>query len=910
MKVSPCIKKSLTVLAFFIVYGLGSFSNLYAQSCRGKVVVSTTSRPIPGALVSIDGLNEAVRTDAGGSFLFELVPPGVRTITVNADSFGSYEASITIEETGTTDLGSIPLTFIGENMTVDDMLVVELDLDEEASQSQSVNALLSSSDDAFLRLTGYNLNTFRFRQRGYDNKYSSMYMNGLQMNDVETGQPVWSLWGGLNDATRNQESKDGISPAAFSFGALSGVSNINTRASAYRKQVKVSYAASNKQYTNRFIVNYATGVMDNGWALAVSASRRSADEGYVDATFYDAWAYFLAAEKKFGKRHSIWFTTFGSPISRGVQNGSTQEVYDLVGNNLYNSNWGWQDGRKRNSRVRNTHQPVLMLGYNWDINELSSLSLSLGYSFGYNGTEALTWGEANDPRPDYYRNLPSYYASPEIKEQITNEWRTNPSVNQVNWNELYQVNRENINADGTYRAHYIIEDRWSNRNLLTGNVTYNSQLTDILRVNIGLDGQKYKGKFFKEVNDLLGGTYWLDIDKFAERDFPDDPDSYQNDLNNPNKKAVKGDKFGYDYDIYQDKINLWSIWQLSFNKLELYFANELTTTTYWRDGNMKNGKFPNNSYGKSEKHNFGTYGFKAGGVVRLGGRNSISANAAYLTQAPLFKDAYVSPRTRDDVVTRLTNEQIVSADLSYLLNTPRIKARLTGYYTQINDRIRNRSFYDDTQNTFVNMMLSNLDERHIGMEFGLEAKLTKTISFRTAFAHGKNTYSSRPLATLSKDNTNELTLVDEEVYMKDFYIPGTPQTVVSSELSYNSPNYWWVSVSGNYAANNYLEVMPTRRTKVAFESIDVPDEMIKEFTKQERFTDAFTMNISGGISFKIKDSFIGLNASIENIFNKKDIKTGGFEQMRNIRADNPDLFAAKYFYAYGRTFFIMLSYRF
>ena len=551
-----------------------------------------------------------------------------------------------------------------------------------------------------------------------------------------------------------------------------------------------------------------------------------------------------------------------------------------------------------------------MAGYNWDIDERSNFALTVAYSFGYNGTEALTWGEASDPRPDYYRKLPSYYTNPAIREQLANEFRNNSSVNQLDWNNIYQVNRENPQANGEYQSHYIIEDRWNNRDLLSGSASYNSQLTDMLKMTVGLDAQKYKGSFYKEVNDLLGGTYWLDIDKFAERDNPSNPDYYQNDLDNPNRKAQEGDKFGYDYDINQNKVNVWTLWQLAFDNLDVYFANQLTSTTYWREGHMRNGKFPTTSYGKSDKHNFGDFGFKAGGTYRIGGRHSVNLNAAYLTQAPMFKDAYISPRTRSTVSNRLTNEQIASADITYIFRSPRVSARLTAYYTDINDRIRNRSYYDDTQNTFVNMMLSNIDERHMGVEFGLEAKLTKTISFKAAAAHGKNTYTSRPLLTLTKDNTNEITLEDEEVFMKDFYVPGTPQTVFSSELSYNSPNYWWVSVSGNYAANSFLEIMPSRRTKVAFAGIDVPDAQVKEYVKQEKFADAFTMNLSGGISFKLKNSYIGLNASIENLFNKKDIKTGGFEQFRNIRVDNPELFAPKYFYAYGRTYFLMISYRF
>ena len=100
----------------------------------------------------------------------------------------------------------------------------------------------------------------------------------------------------------------------------------------------------------------------------------------------------------------------GAPTERGAQQAATQEAYDLVGNNYYNPNWGWQDGKKRNARVRNNHEPVVMLNYTFDISDRSKLDLATSLRFGMNGYSALTWQNGPDPRPDYYRYLPSYFA--------------------------------------------------------------------------------------------------------------------------------------------------------------------------------------------------------------------------------------------------------------------------------------------------------------------------------------------------------------------------------------------------------------------------------------------------------------------------------------------------------------------
>jgi len=54
-----------------------------------------------------------------------------------------------------------------------------------------------------------------------------------------------------------------------------------------------------------------------------------------------------------------------------------------------------------------------------------------------------------------------------------------------------------------------------------------------------------------------------------------------------------------------------------------------------------------------------------------------------------------------------------------------------------------------------------------------------------------------------------------------------------------------------------------------------------------------------------------LNASVSNLLNNKDIITGGFEQLRyDFTGGNPDKFPNKYFYGYGRTFFVNVSFKF
>ena len=123
-----------------------------------------------------------------------------------------------------------------------------------------------------------------------------------------------------------------------------------------------------------------------------------------------------------------------------------QEAQSLTDDHYYNPNWGYQDGEKRNANVSNDHKPIFILSDYWKPNEKTKVNTSLLYTFGRDGYTALNWYDAPDPRPDYYRYLPSYYSDtdPGIAADLTNAWHNDPNASQINWNQLYFTNTKNL----------------------------------------------------------------------------------------------------------------------------------------------------------------------------------------------------------------------------------------------------------------------------------------------------------------------------------------------------------------------------------------------------------------------------------------------------------------------------------
>ena len=769
----------------------------------------------------------------------------------------------------------------------------------------NVSSLLQGSKDVFVNTAGYTFGAARFNMRGYRSNNQEVFMNGVQMNSVERGAVYWGVWGGLNDMMRNKTYSNGLNNHDFAFGGLAGATNISTRASKYRKNIGASYAISNKSYRNRLMLTYATGMMNNGWAFAASVSKRWAQEGYQEGTSYDAYSGFISVEKKINKKHSIGFTAFNSPSKRGSAGGSVQEAYDLT-DNYYNPNWGYQNGEKRNAKITKSSKPHFMLTHYHKPTEKTTVTTSLSYAYGYYAKTALNWYKTRDPRPDYYRYLPSYYDDPSVQATVAETFKEN---HQLDWDGFYAANKNS--EDG--RALYIIEDRITDYDEASANMLINHKLTSQITIDGGFNYASYKGRHYTKVDDLLGADYYLDIDKFAERDFPNNPDMVDNDINKPNKVRHEGDIISHDYDMNQNKFSGW--WQASVKteKLDFFGGFNMSNTEFWRTGHMRNGKFQDNSFGESEHKYFFNYGFKAGATYKINGRNYIYAEGYYGTRAPLIQNSYISPRTRDFTVDGLTDEKITSIEGGYHLRAPRIKGRLTAYYTKFEDQTQVYSFYNDFHRSYTNQVLTGIDKENMGIELGVEGKINSSFTATAVAAIGQNIYSNRPSGIIIQDN-NASQLADPSViYQENFYQSG-PQNAYSLSVKYTNPHYWFVSLSANFYQNNYLGFNPARRTVEAISNesgsdhVEEGSDLWHQIIDQEKLPNAFTLDLFARKTMRVKGHYMYLNVGINNILNNTDFATGGYEQRRfDYQNRDVDKFQPKYFYAYGINYFISIG---
>ncbi len=937
----------LTFLPLLIFF----FGNVQAQnfSLKGQVQDENTQKPLAGVSVIVQYTNKGGISDAQGFFQIDGLKAGEQVLLFELEDYQNYEQEVVVKANEENDIGIVNITAGQDETESQDFIPVITINDDQFSEqdnaAQTVSGLLSASRDVFVNAAAFNLGAARFRIRGYDSNYTGVFMNGIPMNELENGRTFWSAWGGLNDVFRNRSFSDGINATDFTFGGVGGASHIDTRASQQRRGLRFSYAQASRSYTNRAMATYNTGMQSNGWALSLSASRRWAQEGYVPGSFYDAYSYFLSVDKKIAKEHLVNFTLFGAPTKRGRSSAGTQEVYDLAGTNYYNSYWGYQSGEVRNSRVANAHQPVLMLRHDWKINASEKLTTSVSYQFGRNGSTALDWYDAPEPRPDYYRHLPSAarnYINTEDSLAIVNAFLNDPNLLQVDWHSMYNINRgnletiENVNGSGEsltgLRSQYIIEERRFDSREANASMIYENIMNKVLTFHAGAGLQYYRGENYKIVNDLLGGDFYLDIDKFIERDNPGSTTLSQSDLDTPNRIVRVGDRFGYDYDPNVRKAYAWTQASFSFPKMDAFIAGDFSSTGFWRTGNIRNGKFPNSSLGASDLEVFFNFGAKAGLTYKVDGRNYISANALVRTRAPFFRQVFTSPRTRNEIVPDLVSEKITAGELVYNYRSPYLKAKASAYYTLFEDQTEIKAFFIDEDidvpisdaasqtisGGFVNYLLRGIDKQHFGVELAAEARLFGGLSLSAVAALGQYTFTSRPTADIYLDNSSLLLVEDRTVYAKNFYVPNTPQTAYSATLKYEGKQYWFANLSFNYFDDIWIDFNPNRRTDAAVSLDERGIDRVAQGSKlwndiifQEKAPSGYTLDFFAGKSFKLGSNyFLNLTASVNNILDNQNLIIGGFEQGRfDFDEKNVEVFPNRYYYMYGLNYFLNATFR-
>jgi len=480
---------------------------LTAQSLvRGKVINAANGEAVANANVTLLEVGLGTFTAFNGGFSIA-AEPGNCILKISSVGFVSRFKEVVVGHNENTDAGIISLQV--DVIALDEVNIISSVANDSktpvAMSSISVRQLEDQlGDQAFPEImkmvpgvyptkTGGGSGDAEVNIRGFEQENVALLLNGIPISSVENGLVYWNNWIGLSDATRSIQVQRGLGASNVALNSVGGTINIVTKTTESVKGGSIGYSLSS--YGNsKLSLALSSGKMKNGVAINFLGSRTQGP-GYVDATYVDAWAYFLSVSKEFNSRHTLVFTALGAPEHHEQRTLKlSQNDIDLHGLK-FNKDWGSYNGEINNASENYYHKPYITLNHYWKISDRLFLANSVYYSPGKGGgnwTEAYGWGT---PTIFEYRN---------------------PS-GQIDWDAIYQNNANHTDtatlANGNrvtgftknIQTDFLASHQWGG---LLSKLEFKKN--EHCKYTLGIHLRYFKSKLQEKVRNLLGGEYFID----------------------------------------------------------------------------------------------------------------------------------------------------------------------------------------------------------------------------------------------------------------------------------------------------------------------------------------------------------------------------------------------------------------
>lgn len=702
---------SIVLLAAFSLFSLAT----YAQTVKGIVVDAETNEPLIGASVVVDGTTNGTVTDVDGNFSFS-IEGGVKILKISYIGYVDDKLTVKVSEGKTTDLGIIQLSV--EEVGLEEVKVfasigvqrktpvaistIDAELVTEKIGTQEFPEILQTTPGVYATKEGGGHGDSRFNLRGFESPNVAVMINGIPVNDMEWGGIYWSNWMGMTDVLRSMQIQRGLGAAKVAVPSIGGSVNIVTKTTDAKRGGSFATTYSNDG-GRKIMFNVSSGLTEKGWAFTVLGSKEWGD-GYILGTEYEAYTYFVNISKRLNDKHTLSFTGFGAPQWHNQRSSydkyTISEWREFGDGYKFNATYGFGiDGQRVVAYKNFYHKPQFSLNHFWDINEKSSLSTSVYYSFGSGGGYTQLGN-----------NKGYLYGS-------SDEYRT------INGYRDYAAIQED-NAANTEGSQTVIGTSNNNHQWYGAISTYTTKFGSNLDFYGGVDLRYYIGTHNKKVEDLLGGEFFID---------PTREDVAWQAGNNDYlyEKLGVGDVVTRDYDGHV----LWegAFAQMEYNKdkLSASVSGALSNTTYWRHDRMYYAEGEE----ESDKISFIGWSLKGGANYNLNAFHNVFGNIGYFSKAPFFSTVFLDDDTSNEINDGAKNEKVFSCELGYGFKTRIINANLNLYNTIWKDKTMAGAL--DTQDPDAGSYnATGVNAIHRGVELEASAKLSKKFTIKGMLSIG------------------------------------------------------------------------------------------------------------------------------------------------------------------------------
>ncbi|MBW6489805.1 MAG: TonB-dependent receptor [Lentimicrobium sp.] len=854
------MKRIIFKCIFVLIISIPVSQAMAQQTIRGKLTDQTTGLSIANASIQWKSGTKGTVSDLHGNFsltgnsadsIILISHIAYQPKTVNIKTAGkSIFLDLTLEQRqlGLNEV-SIISSFVRERETPLAINNISQATIEREMGSQEYPEIMKMVPGVYATKLGGGTGDARISIRGFQQENLGLLLNGVPVSSVENGLVYWSNWAGLSDATQTIQVQKGLGASRVALNSVGGTINIITKTIEASKGgvLRHSFTSYGNKKTS---LSLSSGLTDKGFALTFLGSRTSGP-GYVDATYVNAWAWFLSVSKQLNRRHLLVFTGLGSPEKHGQRTyGLTVQQYEQFGNK-YNPNWGMFNGKINSLSENFYHKPQLSLNHYWNINEKLFIASSAYLSFGNGGGKF----------------------SESMLSESANFFRIN---NQIDWDAIYLQNIENTDSvqletgetvkgfSKIIQTNYLASHIW-----FGGLTTLNYQVNERLKLISGLHMRYFKSNLREEISDLLGGKFW--VDQYAW--------SLAGIAGRPQIKYV-GDIINVDNDSRVDNVSYFTQADFTYKKINAFVTATVSDTWYRRFDRI-------NYISETSSDLVNKFGFdvKSGINYMINSHNHVYLNAGYYSKAPYFK--FVFANFSNSIVQDLKNEIIKAMEAGYSFEQRIFRLNFIAYYTLWEDKsLLSRENIQLEDNSQTRALIRGLDALHKGIEVETTAILSKELTLGAIVSLGDWRWNNDVKAELYDDN---LVLIDfTEVYAKDLKVGDAPQVQYGLFADRNFLTNFNLKINWLYFGQLYANFDPAGRFKADDRSqpLRIPDYSVTDLHLQYQFPIAGIKTIAG--------------LSCYNIMNNESITRGEdgiFHNLETFRG----------FWTNGRTFNLSMS---
>jgi outer membrane cobalamin receptor len=834
---------------------------------NGTIIDKLSKEPVAGAVIIANDADAVTVSQINGFFRLNL-PQGVQKVMITLVGYTQKEIEVTKSE----DLGTIELetdalelekvmivaSFAKDRETPVAISTIKPEIIAEKLGSKEFPEILRSTPSVYITKSGGGYGDSRIGLRGFDSNNIGILVNGVPVNDMESGKVYWSNWAGLADVTRVMQVQRGMGASKLGLSSVGGTINIITKNTDAEKGGSVYSGFGNDGY-NKYSFNLSTGLMENGWAVSIAGGTTFGD-GYIDGTNFRAYSYFANISKVISPKHRLSLQAFGAPQwhnQRGSQhkistyNNENPDVPFHVNNKKFNSDYGYRNGKAYGSNYgyNEFHKPQISLNHYWDIDETSSLSTVAYVSVGTGGGRRISGrDERNSGLEDYRYKMTWYEGTPTDVNYLTHGGI-------LNFDKAIEVNSTSDNG-----SKMIVGNAFNNHEWYGLLSTYNKAINNF-KIIAGIDAKYYIGKHGMEIVDLLGGEYYLDNAYNANR------------LNTALLKV--GDKYSYHNDGIVSWLGVFGQAEYVKEQYSAFVSASVASNNYRRkdyfnytSGNQLSDKVP-----------FTPFSVKGGFNYNLNKHNNVFINAGYFTRTPFFDAAFLN--YKNDINKGTKMEKIVSGEIGYGFISAIFSAKLNAYITNWKDRTLTKQVWDreNERNLYANIY--GVNALHKGVELEMQFNPVPRLLITGMCSLGDWVWQDNADYKYFDDNQT-LTGTGGALSLKDIHVGNSAQHTAFLGIDYDVFKSIKIGANVNYFGKHFAEFDPINRTTA------------DNNNDSWRLPDATVVDLNVRWKFNIAGLDAVLYGNVDNLFDKEYISdaTDGSNHDRN---------TAIVYYGFGRT---------